>query len=106
MGRELARRLPGVDLAQPGAPAESLLAECAVVLRWLDDNPPPRDLRRAAAELRAAASVLRNAAFARRSLSDPDAPGHGARAAAMGALLAQGDDHIRRFMTMTAAPGP
>lgn len=100
-GRELARQLGGADPNRPVDPDEALLTDCAAVLRWLDDNPAPRGLHRAAAELRAAASVLRNAAFARRSLTDRASPGFEAREAAMRALLTQGDDHIRNFMTMT-----
>ena len=105
MARELARQLAAADLSRPGDPVESLLIDCAAVLRWLEDNPPPRGLRRAGAELRAAAGVLRNAAFARRSLADPTDQGYRARAAAMRGLLAQGADHIANVMTMTSEPG-
>ena len=84
----------GTDLAT------SVQEACAALSAWIATSAAPRGLRKAGAELGAAAGVYRNAAVAFRSLAEREPGGGGALASACEAMLEQGDHHVRVFVSL------
>jgi hypothetical protein len=82
-------------------PASHLVAACDGLLEWLAGAPAPDGRNDAEAELRATAGVLRNAAFAFRSLADADPSQLSARTEACAAMLEQGAHHVDAFRRLT-----
>jgi len=80
--------------------ASELVSACSDIAQWLHGLPAPAGLERAEAEIGAAAGVLRNAAFAFRSLAQGVSDRFMARCEACQAMLAQGDLHVEAFMAM------
>lgn len=106
---DAARRLrrafeAGADtqLVDGSDPAASIQDACAVLVGWLATSPAPRGLRRAGAELGAAAGVYRNAAVAFRGVAEREAGSTEALRAACSSMLDQGDHHVAAFASLVA----
>jgi len=81
---------------------DRLAAACAACEVWLHTAPAPEGLLASAAELGAAAEVLRHAAWLLRSLPTDDPVRRAARMTTADVLLAQGGDHLERFHVLAA----
>jgi len=71
----------------------SVLRDCDRALRWLDSTSTPRGCGTAAAELRSAANVLRNAAWLARKQCGQAILASGVLGATVRALVIQGQEH-------------
>ncbi len=78
-------------------PATDLIAACGALMVWHEGAPAPRGYTRAEAELRSAAAVFRNAAYAFRGLVEAEPSRRAARADACEAMLTQGEQHVAAF---------
>lgn len=93
---------PETPVGDAADPASSVQDACAALDGWLATTAAPRGLRKAGAELGAAAATYRNAAVAFRSLADREPETRGALSFACKAMLQQGDHHLESFATLVA----
>ena len=87
-----------------GAVADSVaevIAACAELSAWLGASPAPRGLEDAHAELGAALGVLRNAAFAFRSIDEVEGEQREVRTRICASMLEQWEHHIEAFSALT-----
>ncbi len=79
-----------------------LLSAALDLVAWLQGAVTPEGLEDAAAELRAAAGVYRNAAVVYPGAPDLEGASRDARTAACNAMLQQGEHHVTTFRRLIA----